>query len=1228
MSENTEERKTPTGEQEKAIFADIDSPTVVSAAAGTGKTTMLVERVLRLISDEKKRVLADTLVIITFTVNATRHLRDKLNSAINEKIEALEGGSERDYLTEQAIRLRNASIATINSFCLGIIKDNIERFDLPVNVTILDDTKAAALQLAAINLTKQDFYADSIVDEENRKRLFYSFNFEKDDALFEAVISAAKTLSSYADAEKWLDEAVDVYSSIEKLEKKYMPVYSEYIKEQRENIEFCEKRLWELIKAYQTESDEMPENTKDEKSAKSKRPPVIESMKVLMRHVSDVLTLMREFEEKPSFEALEKITDIAQMGLPTLDKKDPQNPIKKAVTSEKNRLKNSKSNGFFDNIAKYSVSRSEEEINLKHNRAVCEAFVKLVRRYREYFSEIKRSQGYIDFSDCELMLLDKLRKDRDFRELLSARFSCVIVDEFQDCNDVQAEIFSLIKNNEQFYVGDIKQSIYAFRGGNPEIMARLCKGKNGFNELLMTKNFRSRQSVIDTVNSAFKGLMTEKYGGVDYNENTRLVLGASYPDNGDNSAYDSEIIAVNAKTKTSAEAVADIIYRLMNDESFKITKNGELCKPSYSDFAILMRNKGKFNDYRQALAKLGISSVSPSGKNILDSEEVAMLVCLLKVIDNPLDDREFLHVLMSPLYRFDADEIAKLRLGLLGLYGKISEESADTIATCYKNYALYECLRFCATGPAKDEDFGLSEARKKAEEIKKSAAKDGALSVINQKAYEAYRDITSFRRFMSNNSIVDLIRKICADTDLYAVVRALDESRRRTANLHRFEKTAEDFVSRDGGTLCDFLRFIRQIEENKRGEIEEATVPEDSKNSVSIMTFHASKGLEVPICILAELDTQHSSGDYSGRFLMNHDYFFAISFVDHEARYQANTFAYNAIEIVNRKKLKGEELRLLYVAMTRAKEKLIMVGNFTEDETAPDFAPLLYEGAVPFKWVWRRLLQNGFSTKFICDPSKSEADDASEYPDDTEDYESCEDDEEVVEFEEDIEAIITAEKIKELVEKRYHNEPETIMRAKYSVTELAHKDETMPFVLTKPSFAVKSKIKGTDVGNAYHHTMEHITLDKMRNTVDLNKAASEALDELVSMGKITEDEKKLVKSERVAKFFLGEIGQRMLKSQRIERELAFYAEFNSAEIGISDVGDNVAVQGQIDMFFEESDGIVIVDYKSDTEKNLEKEKESYSLQVKIYAAVCPKLFGKPVKEIFLYSFSNGEAVKI
>ncbi len=1199
MSENKKDAKKPTPEQEKAINASMQEPTVVSAAAGTGKTTMLVNRVLRLISDYNNPVRADSLVILTFTVNATQNMREKLSAALAKRIEELENGSERNFLIQQSARLRNACISTINSFCLGIIRDNIEKFELPVNVTIADETKIASMKADAVELAKKDFYTGGIFNENERKLLFYSFNFEDDNALFSKIVSAADKLSSYSDSEKWLDGAISIYDSTENLVKLYMPIYIEFAKEHYKRVLHYHKYLTDVY----TEYSDHCENEKDEKK-KEKKLNVLNTMADYIGCLPNIEKRLEEFLNSPSLDTLEKLTAAAQLGTPALSIDDKQNKIRSAFSAYKKYT-----DIVFDELGKIAVSKAEEEDNLSHNRTVISTFVKLLRIYEKYFREVKSAGGYIDFSDCELLLLEKLKKDEDFRELLSKRFSCVIVDEFQDCNDVQAEIFRLIGNERQFYVGDIKQAIYKFRGSDPEIMAGLCKGDYDFNELLLTKNFRSRQSVIDIVNDAFSGLMTEEYGGVDYGEKTKLVYGADYPDAEDNSVYDAEIYSVYSKKLSQPDFVAKKIQELMNDENFKITRNGELCRPNYSDFAILLRKNKKASEYRDALSKKGISSVVSSGKNILDSEEVAVLVNYLKVIDNPLCDKELLHVLMSPLYRLTADDVARLRLGTLGLPDDLKEDETKDISESLKNYALYECLKFCTTPKDEPSEYS-SEKKQKAEECERELAKAGKARKINEKALAAERDIERFRKFMSNNSVVDLIRKICADTDIYSVVCALDESAKRTANLRLFEKTAEDFAARDGGTLCDFLRFLNRSKETEHGEIEEASAPEDAANSVRIMTFHASKGLEIPVCILAELQEKSSIKDYTGKFLLNHDKYFSISFVDKDARYQADTFAHNAISILNKKIPIGEELRLLYVAMTRAMEKLIMVGKFKDEESVPTFLPDFYNGIIPFKWIWRNLIAKGYKTTFITDKNIKETEAENIAP-------------EIPEIDRTME-----NELKELLDKKYRNKAETVSRIKYSVTELAHRNEVMPFVLSKPKFASKSKVKGTDVGNAYHHTMEHISLSAIRSCADMNAAVKEAVSELCDTGKLSEEERMLVKSEKIAEFFEGDLGQRMLKSRHIERERSFYAEISESNSGIPDIGENAAIQGQIDMFFEEDDGIVIVDYKSDSKENLLKEKENYSLQVKIYAAVAPKLFGKPVKEIYLYSFSNGEAVKI
>lgn len=1227
-----------TEEQKAAVVFPYSKPAVVTAAAGSGKTTLLVERIIRLISDNENPINASTLAIMTFTVNATKSLRDKLNSALQKQISALSqsgGEDKKAYLSEQIINLRNASISTINSFCLKIIRENFQKFDLPVSFTIADDTKRTSMQWSAIRLVMRDFYDES--DEngfsaEDRDTLFFTFNFENDNELFETVVSTAEKLSSCGNADKWLDEAAETYSSLSSLENKFIGVYADYIGKQIKKMRLYCGKFDDYILEYE-------DNVNDESNAdkRSKKVSVLESLidsaDFDKKRLEKLNEIYDKFSKNPNMEQLEALLDAAKK-LPEntskVSRADPQNASKKRFNAARKSFQQA-----YSKLLDLNFAKSEEELTLPVQQTAARTFSRLVKRYIGYYSEIKRTQGCIDFSDCELLLLERLRNDEEFRRQLSQRFSCVIVDEFQDSNDVQAEIFRLLSRGNLFYVGDVKQSIYAFRGGNPMIMARLCKGADGFSALPLNRNFRSRKQVIDVVNAAFRGVMTEEFGGVDYADGNELEYGANFSD--DNRNFDAEIYALDLEKSDdengvgSARFTADLIKKIIEDEDFYITKDNKKVRPSFSDFVILTRNNGKIKNYRDALSELSIPSIASKGRNFLVSEEILLVINLLKVIDNPLRDEEMLNVLMSPIYRFSAEEIAQLKLGVLGFpRNSLTDDDVKKLSACTKKYSLFGCLSFCTKPLEQRLSSAQSNALTLAAETEKSLLERGISRSVSQKALSFLAELEGFRYFMSNNSTDSLIAKLYDTTDLFSIVSAYDDSRQRISNLRRLQTIASDFVAAECGTPSDFLRYLDKSVQNNR-DIEEASAPEDAANSVRIMTFHASKGLEAPICILAELDSAINPGDYSGKFLINQDYCFSMDYVDRKNHFCEKTFSGQALKIINRKKPIGEELRLLYVAMTRAREKLIMVGRFSE-KTITELCENtlipeeIFDSNTPFRWILNSLckqLDGEISTESetIKTSSKlplklhivNKAPSAPEYAETTEDCASA--------SAEDV------KKLEENITKPYSNIEETRRQAKFSVTELAHRTSQIPFTLTKPAFALSDRKSGADIGNAYHRCMECISFDAVRKCAPegLSDCVSAEIFRLCDEGRITEDELDCINPDKILAFFTSKLGERVLKSVHIEREFPFYDEIDGSKIDPNLKGI-FGIQGRVDLFFEENGEIVVVDYKTDYDINAEK--DAYARQVAIYAEILPRMFGKRVSQTYLFSFTNGESIEI
>ncbi len=1249
-------------EQKAAVRFPHDRPAIVAAAAGSGKTTLLVERVIRLLSDKDLNIPADRIAIMTFTRNATQSMRQKLNDALSEEMEKLadkssaEDRERYDYLKKQMFALRGAAISTIDAFCLRMIKENAEIFDLPLSFSIADSAKQTALRAQAMRAALQELYSDAsdTFSDAERDALFFSFSFEDDGNLERALLSVYDKIVCFPDVEKWLENAVDSYKNLASVEKRYLPLLDD----------FLEANVTRGAAWTQKYADENILANLDRQVGTSKNE---EERNNVLGAVSDIIEFDRyRFDAlKADYEAYKKARSVT--ALCELIKRFEDNSKDEPVLNS-NTWRNFSYKKRFNEIWKQTRAAAERLLALKtdsetEKNAVSDiytavsAFVKLLKIFEGYYDIEKKNSGCIDFSDCERELYNKLSEnggDNDFRRQLSARFCCIIVDEFQDSNNIQAEIFRLLGEGRLFYVGDIKQSIYSFRGADPYIMARLCDENNsGFTTLKLNTNYRSRKAVIDTVNAAFDGLMTEKFGGVDYSDGNGLNLGSTLPDPQSKELYDSEICMLyGVSSKSDSEElesdmkmprfVARKIKSLCENENFLISDGKDendapkYRRARYSDFMILLRTNTKLKSYRAALAELDIASAAPRGKNFLESDEVLIIYNYLKVIDNPMLNAEILKVMMSPIYRFTAEEISQIRMGILGIEDSNETELKKTADT-YKKRSLYNCACDCLTQTAK-----------------RGEEKIAVIRAVSPKLQRFMGDLRAFRYFKSSGSLDDLVRKVYEDTDLISIVASFEDSPGRVANIRYMQRLAADFEERGGGNLGDFVRFLDRVKENSSRSIEEAERAESSANAVRIMTFHASKGLEAPVCILAELQGTMNSSDFTSKALACYEHGLALAHTDIKNRRKTKLIGYRALSRFIRDRQLGDELRLMYVAMTRAREKLIMVtsctkNNFTYfNKLAENAVPLelhddIYENSCVFKCVMSMLLRKGSTVnnaekllKFDDFDCRVAAYDVTK-PDDEVDTESVSEKPQQTarDLSDETNLSARAEEITRLIRQSYPHPEDTVQQAKFTTTELAHKKSAKPISLTKPSFASGSVISGVEKGNAYHHCMENLPLDKLSPDWELGEMTAHVsglLDELCENRRITETERGIISDESIAKFFTNELGRRMLRAyaespDNVKREQSFYAEVKGSEV-MQDYNGSISIQGQTDMYFIEDGEIVVVDYKSDTVENLVKEQKSYELQVRIYTKILGKLTGKNVKEMYLYAFLADREMKI
>ncbi|MGN0651004.1 MAG: UvrD-helicase domain-containing protein [Oscillospiraceae bacterium] len=1332
-----------TPEQEAAISAPTNQPAVVSAAAGSGKTALLVERVVRKLRDMNEDIPADRIAIMTFTRNAAEEFRQRMSSAIEKAADSVSSKQERDYLSSQLIKFRGAPIETINAFALRLLKESPDLFGLPYNFSVIEEGKAEILRRRALESVLDDFYSDSY-DAAAREQLFKTFSFKNDEELTENIISIYKAVTSLPDRTRLMQGWCGIYTNEDKFCK-------QFLNDVTEKYDALFNSLVNSVAAMQSYRDSIYseiQNLTDKDLIKAFSASVKAMDTIIKNDTAALGTFTALYNDAKAKNGIDRVAALLDICFCEADPVDPTK-IKKPIVSYPKypehkemftalRVPIANANTTINKILnpfdlKFPTIKDKHEIpkhpgniaqslreDMQRQAVVVNAFLGLVMAFDAEYSRLKLNEGYVDFADCEKLLLEKLSTDDEYRAIMSKRYKCIIIDEFQDTNAIQFEIFRKISDNGKnlFFVGDVKQAIYGFRGGDSSIMARLCNGSEGFTALPLNRNFRSRREVIDSVNAMFCDYMTEEYGDVNYTATGQLVMGANYPNTGtetedydaigeyyaaceqdfsdaedapvsvissdpvsfDKEDYSTEIHILNYEETGNAGYIYEARFtaakiKELVDNKFMV-KDGDGLRPcNYGDFGILLRGKKRFGMYRHELELLGIPVSSERGAGYLDTDEISLIIDLLKIIDNPMLNQETAVVLMSPLYMFSLEEMTKLRLGLMGIDEEKAKQANIDLEPLKSQNAyssLYHCINSAANGyriysplkcksPADENHEDNSPEREKYEETIAKLREAGAIyvnsdgetdeSLISEGCRKCRRfiaDLVKFRAFMANNSVETLIRRIYDDTDYFSLFSIYEDSEQRIANVRLLLRYVADFESSGGGSLSDFLRYTDTLSHNLQNKktsdvLNSASTSEGKEQSVKLMTFHASKGLEFPICILAELESRFNRSDTSGSIVFHRDLGPAFVDVDIDNLIQTKSYSYHAVSNAEKNKLIGEELRLLYVAMTRAREKLIMIMREKPARLAA-YKDTKYDVAItkdnPAKLLLNSLLR-GYYGNLPCDSIVFRSGKLlgikdsrlNIYVSDTplEEPESAAASKNIERFTADTE---TVDELTGMITAEYRYSEDTTARSKYVVTEVAHmissnentessQDNHAVVFLKHPTFSDKPvDISGKVVGDAFHHTMEHYPFG-----ADIS--AAEAIKQLADERKINPTEYDIMTRgiDKVEVFLNSGLCKRMLAAESYNREYEFFAEVPARTIYVDSDGDT-AIQGRIDMFFTESDGIVLVDYKSDSRNTILHELPAYKKQLMIYSLILPMMTGKPVKEIYIYSFSLGMEIRV
>lgn len=1127
-----------TPEQENAITFR-GKAAIVSAAAGSGKTAVLVERVKRMLLDENDPVNADELVISTFTQKAAAEMKSRLEAALDAE---LAKAPDNARLIDQRMRLNDASISTISSFCLGILRKYSARLDVPPDFSVLDESEAKLIYAGALSEVMENFCASA--DKKERDLLFDWYAGEDDKRAAGAVSYLYNFSRNIPYSDAYFRRRLDIYRGKAEIDPDTRHLLDMYL---YSNVQLNAQAISELCGELETQCVNTPaedfalewrelseiwisrfDYAHDDDEEDEKNDPF-----------SDHIT------EERCAESYEAAKDIPLPALPRKTKDFDNTYIKELHSGLKERW------GELMHAAGL-VARRESDMSTC--APVLKILIKLAEKLDEEYSARKRARGKVDFSDIELMTLRLLRgknggQSETAREIAGG-ISEIIVDEFQDSNEIQYEIFRLISKDKKnlYFVGDIKQSIYRFRGADPLVFARLSKSRD-FKVIPLNRNFRSCGEVIDAVNGIFTGTMTEQLGDVDYNESCALVKGTDYPDD---ETHRAELITFSsAHTEDSriseAAYIADRIKSMVRS-GFTVGKGDKRRPCGYGDFAVLMgRYSANIPIYKAALERAGVPFEAKDDGGYTDFTEIRHAISLLRVIDDPYRDSDLAAVLMREPYLFSADEMAQIKLA----GGK-------------KRKNLWP---------------GLIEY-----------AKD------NAHAAAVLNELNGFREFASESSAERLIRRICDESMLLPAAEASPDGMKRGANLRRLIHYARSFSGGESAGLYDFIKYMENLDREKI-DLVQAQGETAAEDRVHVMTIHGSKGLEFPICFVANLSSTKRPSD-GGGMVCDPKYGIGMKINDHKHLLTIETQMYEMAAQENDRLEMSEEMRLLYVAATRAKEKLIFTAPVTS-RTKP---------AMHYGWVLgSRAVRNGLIEVRNYDG-----------------YTVGE----------------TAEKT-ELVEKETVLKPFTgyaygkfsRIPAKVTATQIGVKSiddfaeygDKIDRFLRVPSFIgtveEKTKLTGKKRGDAYHKVME---------LIDFNCAPSDVpgkLDEMLIHGKLSDIERVSVDEADIAAFLKSGLCARAAKSGEIYREFPIFCEYTptEAESGISDwTGEEKPfIQGIADMFFIEDGEIVLVDYKTNRGVTEAQLVEEYRGQLDIYARALSEATGMRVKEKLLYSFALG-----
>ena len=1267
---------------------------LVSAAAGSGKTAVLVERIVKIITDKNHPVDIDHLLIVTFTNAAAAEMRERIGNAIEKALDEQPGN---EHLLRQLTLIHNAQITTIDSFCLYVVRNHFHEIDLEPNFRIGDEGELKLLREDVLGRVLEQNY-------EEPSEAFSDFvegyaSGRTDAALNEMILQLYEFSRSYPWPEKWLDSFVGIY----RIENREELDRAEWLAPLTENICFVLKDCEQLLKQALaiTQQDDGPDmyekavqSDLEKYEGLSKRTSFCELSEALSDIKYDRLASSRGFEGDP--DKLELVKSLREQA---------KDVVKKLCRQ-------------------YFFCSPEMMIEqLERTEPMLEEVVRLTKQFADEFAAAKRRKNLVDFHDVEhfalqILVDEETEKAKKTAEEFRDTFEEIMIDEYQDSNEVQETLIRSISREERgenniFMVGDVKQSIYRFRLARPELFMKKYDSysleESTTQRIDLHKNFRSREEVLTCTNDIFYKIMARSLGNVEYDAEAALYPGASYPvsadftpeillaDSNDELLEDTEL---SDKKTLEAKIVAEEIRHLMKTQPVTNKATGELRAARYSDIVILLRSlSGWADSLVEVLNGNGIPAHTVSSTGYFSTVEVQTVLSMLRLLDNPRQDIPMAAVLRSPMAGLTDEELAVLRLedGSVPFHEAVLELAEG----------LYE--------EDGQKEISDSEADRKQGRNADEKTENHIEITAHRKLLKFYKKYKQLRQLVPDTPIHELIEIILRETGYGHYVAAMPAGNRRTANLNMLLEKAAAYEKTSYKGLFHFVRYIDELQKYDV-DFGEADMVGENEDVVRIMSIHKSKGLEFPIVIVSGMGKNFNKQDTRSKMVLHPELGIGLDYMDGKKRIKSPTIAKKAIAKQIDLENLGEELRVLYVALTRAKEKLILTGTLKNAPEKLEFfrqqanlskaadRPLSYltrEGASGYlDWILPAVLSYGDKYPVrIVEAAELVLDEVENQLEQNED------------LTERIGEIKAADpqlvgQLKQRFSQRYPYQVDVLRKNKYSVSELKHRamrekfeaeqEETIPAFLEEPvtptiplfiqrqgSVEQEAQNKAQDAGQEAESKAEQKIKSNTANRGALRgtavhrvmecydfaseKSVYEQMEAMEKEEKITADMRALVREQTVADFVSSETGKRMALAQRggaLYREKPFVMGFTEEELERYGFGagaqmieneaqtenaqqeimsENVSqenhmheedltlIQGIIDVFWIEDDGITVLDYKTDRVDTAQELIDRYATQLKLYADALERVFATrklKVKEILIYSFRLEKLISI